>query len=538
MGVFINKGNEGFTRYTNGEYVDKTEMIAFINSTLETSDMLTCVTRPRRFGKSVAANMLCAYYDKSCDSSELFKRFTISRDESYKTHLNRYPVIYLDITKFTTTVKGKSLLIDTIQQKIILDIKAEYPSIVIAEDANLMDAILAVVKETGEKFIMIIDEWDAPCREFTDMPQLMTDYVNLLRRMFKTDDTPTCFAGVYMTGILPIKKYGTQSALNDFREYSMTSPGPMGGYLGFNDDDVKMLAEKYAMDYGELKRWYDGYELTALDWRNPKAKPYPVAIYNPNSVMTAIREQECDNYWSKSESFETLQQYIDMDFDGVKDTLEDLIQGHSIELHSMRFGNDQNSIGSNEELFTLLTHFGYLTYNRSTRNAILPNQEIREEFVEALRGSKSHKELSALVRASDRLLKATLTMDEETVAVGIEELHNTKVAPNFYNNEQALRSVVRMAYLGAIDYYLSIEELPSGKGYCDIVFLPRRNSGKPAMIVELKWNATTSAAVDQIKSKQYPAKVAEYTGDILLVGINYDRETKTHSCKIERYTKE
>ena len=537
MGTFINKGNAGFTRYTNGEYVDKTAMIAFINSTLETGDMLTCVTRPRRFGKSIAANMLCAYYDKSCDSSELFDRFVISKDESYRKHLNKYPVIYLDITRFTTTATDKNQLIDTIQQKIILDLKSEYPSVAIAEGADLMDAILAVVKDTGEKFIMIIDEWDALCREFADSPQLMSDYVNLLRRMFKTDDTPIAFAGAYLTGILPIKKYGTQSALNDFCEYSMTNPGPMAGFIGFDDDDVRALAERHGMNYSELKGWYDGYKLYGVNWKEEKKVPVPIYIYNANSVMRAVKSGMCANYWSRSEAFETLQQYIDMNFDGAKETLENLVLDHPITLRALRFGNDQNVIGSNEELYTLLTHFGYLSYDPKEYTAVLPNQEIREEFIEALRGSGSHKELSELVLASDRMLKATLAMDEEAVAEGMEKLHNTKLAPNYYNNEQALRSVVRLAYLGAIDYYLEIQELPSGKGYCDLAFLPRRNSDKPAMIVELKWDETAGAAIDQIKQKDYPAKVAEYTGDILLVGINYNKDTKSHSCKIERQTK-
>lgn len=535
MGSFINKGNTGFTDYTRGEYVDKTGMIAYINSTLNTSNRLTCVTRPRRFGKSMAANMLCAYYDRSCDSSALFDRFEIARDASYREHLNKYYVLFVDITKFTTTYEGRKDIVEILQRKIMEDVCSAIPSVRYDEEVHLMDTLLTVTGETGVKFVMIIDEWDALCRELADKPKIMDEYVNLLRRMFKTSDTPDVFAGVYMTGILPIKKYGTQSALNDFREYSMTSPGPMGGFLGFNDQDVKMLAEKHHMDFTELKRWYDGYEMDTMDWRLDAPELTKTPIYNPNSVMTAIRNHCCDNYWARTEAFEALQQYIDCDFDGVKDTLEHLIRGEAVGMNVLRFGNDIKSVGDNDELFTMLIHFGYLNYNRRERVAKLPNQEIREEFVEALRGSKTHKELSLLVRASDRLLKATWQMDEEAVAEGVEEIHNHKTAPRFYNNEQALRSVVRMAYLGAIDHYIEIQELPSGKGYADLVFIPRPYSSNPAMVVELKWNETTRTAIDQIKDRDYPEVLKPFSSDILLVGINYDKDTKTHECVIEKY---
>lgn len=242
MGAYINRGNAAFTGYTNGEYIDKTGMIAYINSTLNTGNRLTCVTRPRRFGKSIAANMLCAYYDKS------------------------------------------------------------------------------------------------------------------------------------------IKKYGTQSALNDFREYSMTNPGPMGGFPGFSDEDVKSLADSYGMNFAELKRWYDGYEMETFDWRIKNPKKRKTAIYNPNSVMTAIRGRRCDNYWAMTEAFDSLQRYIDNDFNGVKETLEKLITGVPIRINVLRFGNDMNNVSDNEELFTLLIHLGYLTYDPDLKQATLPNQEIREEY--------------------------------------------------------------------------------------------------------------------------------------------------------------
>lgn len=535
MSTYINKGNAGFTGYTNGEYIDKTGMIAYINSTLNTGNCLTCVTRPRRFGKSMAANMLCAYYDKSCDSSALFENFEIAKDPSYNEHLNKYHVINVDITNFICEYRGDDNIVKYIQEDIKEDLIEEFPEVNISERTKLMPALMKVAKHTGTKFIFVIDEWDALCRELSDKPHIMDEYVIFLRRMFKSNDTAVAFAGVYMTGILPIKKYGTQSALNDFREYSMTKPGPMGGFLGFNDGDVKALAEKYGMDFTELKRWYDGYEMDTFDWRINIPQIKKTAIYNPNSVMAAIRERHCDNYWAQSEAFESLRRYIDYDFNGVKETLEHLIVGEPVRINVLSFGNDLNNVSDNEELFTLLIHLGYLCYDRNERTAVLPNQEIREEFVEALRGSKSHKELSELVRHSDKLLEALWMMDEETVATGVEYIHNHKVAPNFYNNEQSLRSVVRTAFLGAIDHYIEIQELPSGKGCADLVFIPRRNSNKPVMVIELKWDKSVRTAIDQIKERDYPELLKGLSNDILLVGINYDKETKKHTCIIEKY---
>lgn len=538
MGIYINKGNTGFTGYTNGEYIDKTGMIAYINSTLNTGNRLTCVTRPRRFGKSMAANMLCAYYDKSCDSSALFDRFVIAKDASYREHLNKYSVIYIDVTNFTTEYSGREDIIDILQAKVKADVREAYTAIDYDEDSSLMDVLLAISIHTGEKFIFIIDEWDALCRELTDKPSIMNEYVDLLRRMFKSNDTPIVFAGVYMTGILPIKKYGTQSALNDFREYSMTCAGPLAPYFGFLPEEVERLVRKRDGFYNMLKCWYDGYILDDNGWDGTQFKLLRYHIYNPNSVMHAFMFGQCDNYWAQTESFESLRQYIDNDFDGVKETLQSLIDGKPVKISTLTFGNDMNQINSRDELFTLMVHLGYVSYNSADHTVSFPNMEVRMEILEAIRNSRRHKELAELIKASDRLLQATQDMDEQAVKEAVEYVHNHKVAPNFYNNEQALRSVVRMAYLTAIDDYQDIQELPTGKGYADIVYLPRPLSSYPALVIELKWNESVNTAIDQIRERDYPEMLKPFSDNILLVGISYDKDTKAHECRIERITKE
>ena len=526
MGIFINRGNAAFRQYTNGEYVDKTDLIAYVNTTVDTADKLTCVSRPRRFGKSMAAQMIYAYYDKSCDSHDLFSRFKISRDESFEKHLNKYPAIYIDITDFTTRYAGKDNIVGLMQAAVIKDILKAYPNVEADEDDDLMDVLLNVNIATGEKFVMVIDEWDALCREAVNKPKLMDDYVNLLRRLFR-GNTATVFACVYMTGILPIKRYGTQSALNDFREFSMASPRQLAGYSGFTEDEVHTLCDKYGMDYAEMKGWYDGYSF---------GPDYP-SVFNPNSVMQACRSRFYDNYWGRTSAFETLQQYIDLNMTGVQESLERLVRGEATKVSVLRFGFDVDSIGSDDELLTLFIHLGYLVYNVAESTVSIPNKEIRMEFVEALRGSKTHRQLSDLVRTSDRLMDAMVSGDERQVAEIIEKLHSSTAGPEFYNNEQALRSVLKIGFVSAIDDYVSIQELPAGKGYADLAFIPRRGSGKSAVVVELKWNQPVHAAIDQIKNNDYPAVLEPFADNILLVGISYDQKTKQHDCSIERWNK-
>ena len=525
MGIYINKGNAAFRQYTNGEYVDKTGLIAYVNSTVDTADKLTCVSRPRRFGKSMAAQMIYAYYDKSCDSRELFSRFKISQDKTFEQHLNKYPAIYLDITNFTTKYQGRDDIVDLIQRNVIKDILKTYPDVDADEDSDLMDVLLSVNMLTGEKFVMVIDEWDALCREAANKPKLMDDYVNLLRRLFKGGDTAQVFACVYMTGILPIKRCGTQSALNDFREFSMASPRQLAGYIGFTEEEVHTLCDKYGMDYAEMKGWYDGYSF---------GPNYP-AVFNPNSVMQACNSGFYDNYWGKTSAFETLQQYVDLNMTGVQESLERIIRGEAEKVSVLRFGFDINSIGSDDELLTLFIHLGYLAYNVEDTTVHIPNKEIRMEFVEALRGSKTHRQLAELVKTSDRLMETTMNEDEKQVAEIIEKLHSSTTGPDFYNNEQALRSVLKVGYISAIDDYVSIQELPAGKGYADLAFIPRRGSNKPAVVVELKWNQPVRAAIDQIRERDHPAALMPFTDNILLVGISYDCDNKQHSCKIENW---
>jgi hypothetical protein len=521
MGNYLNVGNAGFQSVRKDVYVDKSGLISFINGTLGTSRKMTCVSRPRRFGKSFAAKMLCAYYDKSCDSRELFADLEIAGDPDFEKYLNKYDVIYLDMTWFISITPDIQTILTDLQDKIISELCDAYPDV--KAQGTLPEMLAAVNAQSGNKFIFVIDEWDALFREAKNDAALQKDYVQLLRSLFKSSLTDKMIEAAYLTGILPIKKYGTQSAMTDFREYTMIQPGPLDEYVGFTEDEVRVLCESSKLSFESMQQWYDGYILGDN-----------VHVYNPKSVMDALLYQRLGSYWTHTETYSSLKVYIDMDFDGLKESIVQMLGGASVSIDTGTFQNDMTSIQSRDDVLTLLVHLGYLAYDADCETVRIPNEEVRQEFVRAVKHG-SHKELAKLVQTSDLLLKATLRMDSDMVATSIAEAHSAGTAPLFYNDEQALRSVIRFAYLSCVDEYLRIEELPTGYGYADVVYLPKQGSPLPILVVELKWNKTAEAAIAQIKNKNYPQALEGYGNEILLVGINYDEKTKEHTCVIESH---
>lgn len=522
MGTYLNPGNSGFTSIRNDTYIDKSGLIHLINKTIETPRRLTCVSRPRRFGKSFAAQMLCAYYDKSCDSDRLFQNLEIADAEEYREHLNRYDVIYLNMTDILgeTTVSD---LIAFVKRNIIRELKESYPSFTVVEGfaATLVNAVEAA----GNKMIMIIDEWDAPIRE---IPDIEKDYLKFLRMLFKSSGTTNkIFAAVYMTGILPIKKEGSQSAISDFQEYHMIKPREFGTYVGFTETEVRDLCEKNHIDFHLMKQWYDGYSFRNVG-----------SIYNPNSVMKAIQNKDFDSYWIETSAAENLIEYIGLDFDGLSRTIAELIGGVEVETDPKGFANDLVTFKNRDDVLTLLIHLGYLAYEEEQEKVYIPNEEIRMEFAKTVRSVKKEDTLQR-VRESDQLIQDTIHREAEAVAVQIQKIHMEETSPLFYNNEQALRSVVKLAYFSYRDYYIKFEELPLGMGYVDIIYFPKKKSAMPALLIELKWNQDAQGAIDQIRSRKYPEALQEYGGKILLVGIGYDKdspaEKRRHTCVIEEF---
>ena len=539
MGTYLNPGNAGFSEILRSEYVDKTGLIRLINATIGTRRKLSCISRPRRFGKSYAAQMLCAYYDRTCDSRGLFSGCAISEDRDFEKHLNRYHVINIDVSGFLSDAKKKRLSLanvpETIDAAILSEIRELHPEIKKTE--NLNSCLLELVRSTRTQIIFVIDEWDSLIRESRENEKAQESYLNLLRGWFKNNNfTPEAVAAAYITGILPIKKDGSQSAISDFEEYSMLEPQGFAEYVGFTEKEVQNECERFGRSFECMKKWYDGY--TAGDYRT---------IYNPYSVMQALLTGKYKSYWKKTSAAENLMTYIDMDQDGLQDEVVRLIAGESIMVDTDSFRNDLESFACKDDIVTLLIHLGYLTYEEVSDSygeddeeltglARIPNEEVRIEFQKILRRAK-HEKLIRFVRSSDKLLEDTLAGNENAVAGFIQEVHDSESAPVFYNDEQSLRYVVKMAYLSCMDHYARTEELPSGHGIADVVFLPKKRSAFPGMVVELKRNKSTTGAIRQIKENGYQKILENYGGKVLLVGINYDTKTKKHTCEIEEADK-
>ena len=521
MGIYINIGNAGFQRARNSEYVDKSGLIAVVNGTLFTERQFSCVTRCRRFGKSMAAKMLYAYYDHSCDSRSLFADLEIAHDPSFEKHLNKYPAIYLDMTDFVSKYKSDDI-VEKINSALLADVSRTYHDVAIEQGDDLMDYLLRVSETKQQQFVFIIDEWDAICREFAPGTKAMDAYVTWLRRMFKSQQAMRVFAGAYMTGILPIKKYKTESALNNFIEYSMVTPRKMAQYFGFTKEEVKALAEKHGSDFDELEKWYDGYQIGDQP-----------SMFNPNSVIQAVDSNWCESYWGKTGAYDAVARYIRMNFDGLKDDVIQMLGGGRVKVNTTKFQNDMSVVESKDDVLTVLIHLGYLSYDRRTMECYIPNKEVAGEMVNAVEDSNWTNVVKAL-QASEQLLQATLDGDEEAVARGVDAAHDEHTSILSYNNENSLVCVLSLAYYYAKNDYIIHREFASGRGFADLVMIPRKNVDNPAIILELKYNLDADTAIDQILRKQYPTKVAEYTGELLLVGINYDKKLKTHQCRIIR----
>ncbi len=476
MGLYVNPGNEGFrSSLKSSIYVDKTGMISYTNAMLDTEQKFICVSRPRRFVKTMAAKMLAAYYSRGCDSRKMFQGLQIANEPSFTDHLNQYPVIRMDIQWTRSNAENPDYIISLLQKSVITELRNQYPEYVNPETASLSLALSEIYMATNDKFVIIIDEWDCLFREDVNNTVLQKEYINFLRGLFKGILAEECIALAYITGILPIKKYGTQSALNNFREFTITEPLRLAKYVGFTEDEVQGLCTQFSMDFEETKRWYDGYQFHKVGH-----------VYNPKSVVEAMLNEDFKSYWTQTETFEALRIYIDMDYDGLKDAVIQMLGGEKVKINPAHFTNDMTTFKTRDDVLTLLIHLGYLGYDAEKQQVFVPNEEVRGEFVNAIEVS-NWQEVMRSITASEALLEATLNGDTGTVAKGLDAVHLDTTSILSYNNENSLSCVISLAYYSARNYYYLKRELPAGKGFADMVFTPRSNSpDKPAMIVELR----------------------------------------------------
>ena len=487
MGFYVNPGNDRFGFSVSSEiYVDKTMLLAELNKRLFTEGRFICVSRPRRFGKTMAEAMMAAYYSVGCDSADLFLNTKIASDPSFAKHLNKYNVLHIDVNRFWSQYGGDA--ISRMHEMVRDDFAEAFPEMSFKDDWEIPNCVMEVFNRTKTPFVVIFDEYDVLFRDERVPSGLLDSYLRFLNVLFKSSDVSTCIALAYITGILPIIREKAQSKLNNFKEITFLNPGRFAQFTGFTEEEVRSLCDRYSMDFNECRSWYDGYRLRGLD------------IYAPRSVVCAM---------------------------------ERMISGESVPLNATRFENDPSRISSRDDVFTYLCHLGYLAYSAEEETCRIPNREVRGEWVNAIEDLPDYSNVLSMIRVSKSLLESVWSGDASAVAAALKKTHEKLTSPLSYDNEKSFQSAIRLAFLYADSYYTLVLEYPAGRGYADIAFIPYKPN-IPAMVVELKVEGTSDTALDQIREKRYFAGLDKYEGNMLLVGVSYDKDTKAHECRIER----
>ena len=528
-----------------GIFVDKTDFISKTNVRLNTAGKLLSLTRPRRFGKTVTAHMLLAYYSKGYAGSKIFDGLHIANRIDYLEHLNKYDVIYIDMNTIDglfddysnqkDKVEGVNDLVDYLEYSIINELKLnnEFSECLKkhqVENTALLKAILAITQEMSTKFIFIMDEWDLVYREYRNDEILQQKFIKLLKNLFKSDGGKACFGLAYLTGILPIKKYNSQSALNNFDEFNMLSSGDLAPYFGFTEEEVADIVKSpdCKVSHQNLKEWYEGYKIKGID------------IYNPNSVCKAVSRNECISYWSKTSSNDEVSRLINMDFDGVKKDVMNLIEGARVLFDFSNFQNDMVTIKNKNDVFSLLVCLGYLGCSdigsdSDYKQAYVPNKEIKQALMGIIKDQEWYERIENFKR-SEGLLKAILELDATTVATLIQDVHNSPaVALLDYNDEESLTYCVMTGLLwSTLGKYITHREEQAGKGRADLVYEPAIKGTTPLILIEFKYDGSAEEAIAQIKKQEYFKRYTGQYRNIIIVGINYSTKTKDHQCLIEK----
>ncbi|WP_294430017.1 AAA family ATPase [uncultured Treponema sp.] len=531
MGIFLNPNNDNFLAEAKSLYVDKTMLIDVTNRYLDDPTFkFVCISRPRRFGKSIAEDMLAAYYSKGADSKELFSRFKISKTASYEKNLNKFNVIKIDLNARMSVWKtvapkerSEENVIAFVQNQVCEEFREQFTDMDFGESNSIASFIQKIYKEKGETFIIIIDEYDVMVREQVSQEEFEI-YLAFLNSLFKNAELKPAISLAYLTGILPIIKDKIQSKLNTFKEYNMLHAGKFAEFTGFTTEEVKALCEKYDCSFDECKSWYDGYKVGDFE------------IYNPQAVVNAVVTGEFRSYWSHTSTYEVISDKIQMNFDGIKDDVITMLGGARIDVDVELYKNSMTEFDTKDDAFTFLIHLGYLAYDAEEEQCYIPNREIYKEWQHAIKKDSDYAETNKIIESSKNLLKETLACNEKAVATALDVSHIHVTSNRSYNNEDSLQSAIYLAFIYAINNYTIVKEMTAGKGFADIVYIPLK-AGSPALIVELKHNKSAQTALNQIKEKQYFDCLVNYSGEIIFVGISYDEDTKKHDCKIEKFVK-
>ncbi len=519
MPYFLNgnfKNNEFELVSKDKFFVDKTNMIKDISNLIGVKDRFICITRPRRFGKTINAMMLACYYSKNADFKKLFDGLEISKSESYLEHLNKHNVIYMTMNELPKPNCSYEEFIDGYIKDLVEDVVNLYPNVKIDKSKYLPKIFSQIYNETNESFIFIIDEWDYIFNNNLFSEKDRENFLQFLKDLLK--DKPYVELA-YMTGVLPIAKYSSGSALNMFKEYNILNDKKYNKYFGFTFDETKKLCAKQdKITFEELKDWYNGYKTYTGD-----------NIFNPRSVVYALGDGVCQSYWTNTGPMDEILYYINSDIDNIKNDVVQMVSGVPLEIKLKGYGAEQKELNTRNQILSAMTIYGFLSYHDET--LAIPNKELRIKFDEALE-DKSMGAVSEIVMKSNEMLKATLKKDTETMEKLIQEAHDINIPVIKYNDENSLACIITLVYLSARTKYKIVREMPAGIGFADFIFYPN-NKNKPAFIIELKKDSTPDEALKQIKEKRYALALKEYTGQKLAVGISYNSKQKQHHVKIE-----
>ena len=532
MGQFLNNKEpyDKFKTVMNGTYfVDKSEILEELIPALQQEQRFFCITRPRRFGKTVMANMIAAFFESTGEPS-LFEHLHIAEYAGYKEQAGKHDVIYIDFSEMPRECQNYQEYIDRVQNGLVRDIQEAYPELVIENNAAVWDILSLVFNQTGHKFIFVIDEWDAVFHSSFITEKDKKDYLLFLKLLLKGQSYVEL---AYMTGVLPIAKYSDGSELNMFLEYNMATRVRFSEYFGFSDEEVDMLYQRYLektkkpqITRESLREWYDGYHTAAGE-----------RLYNPRSVVCALTDNQLSNYWVSSGKYDSIFTYIQYNVDQIQNDLTLMFAGERIPSGIQEYAATAQELKTKEEIYSAMVVYGLLTYDNGM--VFIPNKELMGSYASMMKKEQSLGYIYRLANVSSQMLQATLAGDTETMSKIIQYAHNTEVPILSYNNETELSAIINLVYLSARDQYRVEREDKAGKGYVDFIFYPVRYD-QDCIILELKMNYTPEEAIAQIKEKEYALRFKgktaaqdKYTGRILAVGISYNKETKEHSCKVE-----
>jgi len=518
MTYFINrniKNNEFELAYKSDFFVDKTELIDKINKSVNVKERFLCITRPRRFGKTINAMMLESYYSKNANFKNIFDKLKISKSDTYEQHLNKHNVIYITFNNNAGENETYKEYLNYYKSRLTKDIKELWPDVEISDD--IPDMLSEIQSKTGEGFIFIIDEWDFIFNNNLFTKEERDKFLLFLKNLLKDRSyVELC----YMTGVLPIAKYCIGSALNMFQEFNFLNDNIYHTYYGFTTEEVENLCSKQdKITMKDLKEWYDGYKIQDID------------IYNPRSVISALTRGICQSYWTNTGPMDEIIYHINQNIEEVKNDVVQMVSNIPVEIRLKGYSAEQLTLETRNQILSAMTVYGFLTYHDETLE--IPNKELMIKFDDALE-DKSMNEVSKLVLRSDEMLKATIRQDVDKMAEIIQEAHDINIPIIKYNDENSLACIISLVYLSARSKYKIVREMPAGIGFADFIFFPKDMS-KPSFIVELKYNSTAQKALDQIFDKRYDLALKDYTGKKLAIGISYDSNLKKHSISVTTF---